>query len=180
MNGMSGNKIIVAIIGVGMLAGCVSVPDGPSVMVMPGDGKNFPQFRSDDYECRDFAHYQIGGKTADQAAANSGIESAAVGTVMGAAAGAAINGGRGAGVGAGAGLVMGSLIGADAANASGRSLQHRYDIAYEQCMYTKGNKVPMAGNFARSPRRANYSTPYLPPPPPDSTPPPDYYPPPSR
>jgi hypothetical protein len=170
---MNGKKILVSAALVGGLAGCVSVPDGPSVMVLPGDGKNFEQFRGDDYECRQFAHYQIGGKTADQAAANSGIETAAVGTVVGAAAGAAINGGQGAGVGAGAGLAMGSLIGADAARASGGSLQRRYDIAYEQCMYTKGNKVPMAGNFSNTRRQPRY----LPPPPP-----PGYgsYPPPPR
>lgn len=157
------------------LTACVSVPDGPSVMVLPGSTKNFDQFRSDDYQCRDFAHYQIGGKTADQAAVNSGIETAAVGTVVGAAAGAAIGGGRGAGVGAGAGLAMGSLVGADAANASSGTLQHRYDMAYLQCMYAKGNKVPMYGNvgygngsYANSRRARSYQ----PPPPPSSYPPP--------
>jgi hypothetical protein len=145
------------------LTGCVSIPDGPSVMVMPGAGKNFDQFRTDDYECRDFAHYQIGGKTANQTAANSGVETAVAGTAIGAAAGAAINGGRGAGVGAATGLALGSLVGADAANASGNSLQRRYDIAYEQCMYAKGNKVPMA-SAPPVRRRMRYSAP---PPPPD-------------
>jgi len=155
-----------------LLAGCVSVPDGPSVMVLPGDGKNFEAFRSDDYECRDFAHYQIGGKTADQAAVNSGVATAAVGTVVGAAAGAAINGGTGAAVGAGAGLAMGSLVGVDAGNSSAGSLQRRYDIAYQQCMYTKGNKVPMVGAIANSRphRQAIYSAP--PPPPSGWYPPP--------
>jgi hypothetical protein len=167
----------VAIASCGVLvAGCVSVPDGPSEMVLPGSGKSFEAFRGDDYECRQFAHYQIGGKTADQAAANSGIATAAVGTVVGAAAGAAINGGTGAAVGAGAGLAMGSLVGADAANSSAGSLQRRYDIAYQQCMYAKGNKVPVVGNAAGNvsgnyaPRRPVI---YQPPPPP-----PGWYPPP--
>lgn len=165
----------------GLLAGCVSTPHGPSVAVMPGDGKSFEQFRDDDYVCRDFAHYQIGGKTADQAVANSAVESAAVGTVLGAAAGAAINGGRGAGVGAGAGLLMGSLIGSDAANASGSNLQRRYDVAYEQCMYAKGEKIPVAGNMSSSRRQTRYAPPPPPPPPLDGySPPPGYYPPPPR
>jgi hypothetical protein len=165
---MKRKKIIGAAVCSILLAGCISVPDGPSVMVLPGDGKNFELFRGDDYECRDFAHYQVGGKTADQSAVNSGVATTAVGTVVGAAAGAAINGGRGAGVGAGAGLAMGSLVGADAARASGGSLQRRYDMAYQQCMYAKGNKVPMVGNFA--PRRPQN---YAPPPPPSG-----WYPPP--
>lgn len=171
---MRTNKIAICAALVSLVSGCVSVPDGPSVMVMPGDGKNFEQFRADDSECRQFAHYQIGGKTADQAVANSAVESAAVGTALGAAAGAAINGGKGAGVGAGAGLLMGSMIGADAANASGNTLQRRYDIAYQQCMYTKGDKIPVAGNMSGSRRQARY----LPPPPDGYSPPPSYYPPP--
>lgn len=174
---MKAKRLAISAAAIGLLAGCVSVPDGPSVMVMPGDGKNFDQFRGDDSECREFAHYQIGGKSAEQAAADSGVKTAAVGTAVGAAAGAAINGGEGAGVGAATGLAMGSLIGADAANASGSTLQHRYDIAYEQCMYAKGNKVPMAGNVSSVHRQPRY---YAPPPPPPYgyPPPPDYYPPP--
>jgi hypothetical protein len=172
---MNGKKILFSAVLMAGLAGCVSVPDGPSVMVLPGDGKNFNQFRNDDYECRDFAHYQIGGKTADQAAVNSGIETAAVGTVVGAAAGAAIGGGHGAGVGAGAGLAMGSLVGADAANASSSTLQRRYDMAYLQCMYAKGDKVPMygnmrSGNIANNRSARSYQSP--PPPPPGAYPPP--------
>lgn len=163
-------KIIGALASSALL-GCVSIPDGPSVTVMPGDGKNFDQFRADDSECRDFAHYQVGGKTADQTAVNSGVATAAVGTAVGAAAGAAINGGRGAGVGAATGLAMGSLIGANSAMASGNNLQRRYDIAYEQCMYAKGNKVPMTMS-RRAPSR------YAPPPADAYPPAPANYPPP--
>src|SRR5882672_1896220 len=45
------------------------------------------------------------------------------------------------------------------------SLQHRYDMAYTQCMYANGDKVPLAR--APSPRYAP-----LPPPPPQGEPPP--------
>ena len=63
-----------------LLGGCVSMPSGPGVMVLPGTGKNFDQFRADDMECRQFASNQVGGSTPDSAAENSGLKSAAVGT----------------------------------------------------------------------------------------------------
>ena len=44
-----------------LLAACATVPpSGPSVMVLPGSGKTFDQFRSDDFTCRQFADGQIG------------------------------------------------------------------------------------------------------------------------
>ena len=57
-------------------------------MVLPGTNKNFDQFRFDDGECRQYASYQVGGATAEDASVDSGVRSAAVGTVVGAAAGA--------------------------------------------------------------------------------------------
>lgn len=150
------------------LAGCASTPTGPGVMVLPGSGRSFDQFRFDDHECRQYASSQVGGANANQAATESGVKSAVVGTAVGAAAGGLIGGNAGAGVGAGIGLVGGALAGTDAANASGRTLQQRYDIGYQQCMYAKGHKIPMARNYAaRTPR---YSS--APPPPPPGTPPP--------
>ena len=74
-------------------------------MVLPGSGKSFEQFRTDDYQCRQFAIQQAGGATPNQASAASGVASAAVGTGLGAAAGAAIGGGPGAAIGAGGGLL---------------------------------------------------------------------------
>src|SRR5574341_2497367 len=108
---------------------------------MPGSGSSFEQFRFDDADCRQFAYSQAGGTTADQAAVDSGVRSAAVGTIIGAAAGAAIDGGHGAAVGAGTGLAIGALAGSGAASASSYELQRRYDSAYVQCMYAKGHKV---------------------------------------
>ncbi|MGB5080920.1 MAG: hypothetical protein WBO23_09270, partial [Burkholderiales bacterium] len=64
---------------------CASIPSGPSVMVLPGTGKSFDQFRADDFDCRQFAHYQVGGKEAEQAAGDSVAKSAALGTAVGAA-----------------------------------------------------------------------------------------------
>jgi outer membrane lipoprotein SlyB len=174
-----------------LLAACATVPTGPSVMALPGTGKNFEQFRADDAECRAYAESQTGGTTAEQASVDSGIKSAAVGTAIGAAAGAAFGGHQGAGVGAGAGLIVGSMAGAGAGQASARSLQQRYDNAYIQCMYAKGEDVPVAGQTRSMPARSRYAPPpryYAPPPPPvryvepprDYVPPPGYPPPPPR
>ena len=57
---------------------------------------------------------------------------------------AAGNAGVGAAIGAGSGLLLGSAWGIDAAQASGATLQNRYDMSYVQCMYANGNRVPMA------------------------------------
>ncbi|WP_340123660.1 glycine zipper family protein [Methylobacter svalbardensis] len=130
------------------VSGCVSLPSGPSVMVLPGTGFSFDQFRNDDAICQEYALFQVGGTTANQAAVNSGVTSAAVGTALGAAAGAAIGGGRGAAIGAGTGLVGGSLVGTGAASSSMYGVQQRYDMAYIQCMYAKGHQVPVSGQFS--------------------------------
>ena len=155
-----------------LLAACTSVPDGPSVLVLPGAGKSFDQFRADDVDCRQYASYQLGGKSANEAAVESGVTTAVIGTAMGAAAGALINGSSGAGIGAGAGLIGGTLVGASTANASSYSLQRRYDFSYQQCMYAKGNRVPVAGHISRPPPTMGSSTPPPPPPPPAALPPP--------
>ena len=44
-----------------LLAACASTPTGPNVMVLPGSGKSFDQFRFDDSACRQYAHVQAGG-----------------------------------------------------------------------------------------------------------------------
>jgi hypothetical protein len=152
-----------------LLGACVTVPEGPSLMALPGSGKSFDQFRADDFDCRQYAQMQIGGNTPAQAANNSAVTSAVVGTLLGAAAGAAINGSSGAGVGAGAGLLVGSMAGAGAGQSSAYDLQRRYDHAYVQCMYAKGESVPVSGRSMSSP---TYSAAPLPPPPPGPPPPP--------
>src|SRR5258708_8828375 len=90
-----------------LLVACVSMPKGPSVMVLPGTGKSFDQFRYDDVECRQFADVQVGGSSPSDIAADSAAKSAAVGTVIGAAAGAALGGRSRAAAGGGGGLLAG-------------------------------------------------------------------------
>jgi hypothetical protein len=145
-------------------------------MALPGTGKSFDQFRIDDASCRQFAYEQVGGVTAQQAAQNAAVSSAVVGTALGAAAGAAIGSatgemGAGAAIGAGSGLILGSAVGTGYATESYYEAQRRYDYAYLQCMYAKGNRIPVYGRFtsqspSASPRRASPS------PPPASYPPP--------
>jgi uncharacterized protein YcfJ len=168
-----------------LLAGCVHIPSGPNVMAMPGAGKSFETFEYDDAECRDWAHSRV-HPSASRAANDTAVANAALGTVVGAATGAAIGAAAGdpamgAAVGAGVGLLGGSVAGANEAEYARWSVQQRYDAAYTQCMYAKGNRVPvprssraaMAYNTPPPPPRGSRRE--LPPPPPGAPPlpPPD-------
>lgn len=145
-----------------LLAACTTMPKGPSMLVLPGTGQGFEQFRTDELVCRDYANTQVGGRDAQAASEDAAVRSAALGAALGAVAGAVIDGQRGAGVGAGTGLLFGGLAGTGTGPASGQSLQVRYDNAYLQCMYAKGHQVPIRGRMAgRAPAGAIY-----PPPPP--------------
>lgn len=158
-----------------MLGACAAIPSGPSVMALPGTGRSFDQFRDADADCRRFAFDQIGGMAANQAAIDSGAQSVVLGTALGALAGAAINGQHGAGVGAGLGLLLGSAASLETGQAATYDSQRRYDNAYIQCMYAKGDRVPVAGARVSgptgnaSPRPSSHP---LPPPPPPGYPPP--------
>ena len=163
------NNILAALVIGLLLAGCATVPSGPSVMVLPGTGKSFDQFQGDDLVCRQWAAQQI-GITPGQASAGSMASGAAIGTAVGAAAGAAIGAAAGspatgAAVGAGAGLLGGTAAGASRADTSGYAAQQRYDMTYMQCMYAKGNRIPVAQGAEphTSPPPAPPATPPLPP-----------------
>src|SRR5213592_2658738 len=116
--------------------------------------------------------------TTKQAATESAVSGAAIGTVLGAAAGAAVGAAAkspatGAAVGAGAGLLGGAAIGGSNAQAAGTQVQHRYDMTYMQCMYAKGNQIPMArGSFPSTYVGQPAASPPPPPPPPPGAPPP--------
>lgn len=159
-------SVLIMALSVAALSGCATVPTGPSVMVLPAPGKPFEVFQQDEAVCRQWAFQQSGaqpGQTINENIANS----AAVGTLTGAAIGAAIgsasgNVGSGAAIGAGAGLVGGAAAGSGPAYAAGYEVQRRYDIAYQQCMYAKGNQIPGA---VRQTGRAYRNLPPPPPPP---------------
>jgi uncharacterized protein YcfJ len=161
--------ILLALASVLMMSACSTIPSGPNVLVLPGTGKSFAQFQQDDAVCRDYALAGVGGKTPAQASTESGIKSAVVGTAIGTAAGAALGGHEGAAVGAGAGLIAGSAAGTGAAESTRGNLQRRYDTRYIQCMYAKGNRVPVYGSMVQHP--ATLSPPPGAPKPPAGTPP---------
>src|SRR5215470_11246448 len=133
------------------LAGCAIAPTGPAVMTLPGTGKSFDEFRADDAVCRQFANEQVNGLTPQQTATNTAIAGGAIGTAIGAAAGALIGG---------------------TAGGSWYDTQQRYDIGYMQCMYAKGNKIPVSARFASAPASAPQQARSYPPPPPPNAPPP--------
>ena len=157
-----------------LLGGCATMPTGPTVTVYPAPGKPFEVFQADDYACRQWAQEQIGGASPSQTANQNLATGAAVGTLAGAGLGALIgstsgHAGAGAAIGAGAGLLTGTAVASGPAASSQYTLQRRYDMAYQQCMYAKGNQIPGV-----RPVRA-----YGPPPPAYGPPPPGYGRPPS-
>jgi len=156
------------------LSACATIPTGPSVMAWPGPWKPFEVFQSDDAVCRQWASQQVGGQV--ESANQTLARGAAVGAMLGAGLGAAFgvaSGNVGAVVGFGA--ASGAMVGTAAASGpyygDQWEIQRRYDNAYLQCMYTKGNQVPGVGG--------TYRRAVPPPPPPGFTPPPSSaYPPP--
>jgi hypothetical protein len=140
-------RAAAAILVLAPLGACaVQPPPGPSVLATPGRNKSFAQFQAEDARCRQYAASANGGVTPGQAANQSAVGSAAIGTVLGAAAGALLgaaagNPGVGAAAGAGGGLLLGGAVGSDRARASGASFQQRYDMAYIQCTQASGNVI---------------------------------------
>ena len=154
------------------LSACATTPTGPMVRVMPGPDKPFEVFVQDQNECKAYASSQVSGEAEREN--NRAVGTAALTAAIGAALGAAVshNAGAGAGTGAAVGAATGTAIGAGNSNEANYSIQRRYDIAYQQCMYAKGNQVPgyypqgYGGGYPQ-----NYGGP-TPPPPPGSAPPP--------
>jgi hypothetical protein len=170
---MLSHAVLLALL---VLSGCATMPAGPSVLVLPAPDKPFDLFQVEDMSCRQWAGQQIGMSAQDTANQNT-VTGAVAGTALGAAAGALIGAGTGdaaagAAIGAGTGLLFGTSAGANAGQASGYETQRRYDNAYVQCMYAKGNQIP--GRV--QPYRVRRSSPPPPPPPDMSSVPPDYVP----
>jgi hypothetical protein len=140
-----------------LLVGCASMPSGPRVAVMPAPGKPFELFVQEDQICRQYATQSI-GQSANEFGRQSFANSAAAGVAIGAVAGGLMGGNDGVASGAGTGLLMGSMIGAGESDYGVSEAQRRYDIAYQQCMYAKGNQLPG--------QRYQNNVNYPPPPPP--------------
>lgn len=152
-------RMLLPVAGTLILSACATqMPTRPTVAVMPGPYKPFEVFQADDYFCRRFANQQVSGQTPGGAVAESTATGAAVGTALGAATGALIGrSGGAAAVGAGTGMLFGAAAGSSSGSQAAWELQRQYNIAYEQCMYSRGNQIP------------GYSAPTgVPPPPPSS------------
>lgn len=162
-----------------LLAGCATMPSGPAIPALPGTGKSVDAFQQDQAACQQYAQAVLGNGAAPEAvndrAAAGAVGTTAIGAASGAIIGSASNqGGQGAAIGAGIGLLIGAINAANASSATQWQLQQQYDNAYFQCMYSRGNQVPM---------RMSQRGQMMPPPtsgyptyPPPNTPPP--YPPP--
>jgi uncharacterized protein YcfJ len=147
--------------GILVFAGCATTPVGPTVQVMPGEGKSFAVFTADQDACKQYATQQVAGQA--QAANNQAIGTAVLSTALGTGLGAAVGGGYGARVGAASGAATGTAIGAGQTQANQMSIQQQYDNAFAQCMYAKHDQV--AGWEPAPPQ--TYGPPQqLPPPPP--------------
>jgi hypothetical protein len=165
-----GTSIFLSLV-LSTLIGCATIPNGPSVMVLPPQGKPFEQFMAEDAICRQWAAQQIGLNPREMVNQNT-VAGAVGGTVIGAGMGAAIGSasgdmGAGAAIGAASGLLIGTAAGANTGQVYGWEAQRRYDNAYMQCMYAKGNQIP--GVITRT-RRVQK----IPPPPPSGFPPPGF------
>jgi hypothetical protein len=145
-----------------VLSGCVTPPMGPTIPVMPGPNKSLQAFQQDENTCEGYASQRVAG--AAEAANNQALGTGVLTTALGAGLGAAVGGGRGAAIGAASGAVVGTGIGANTSAGAQYGIQQRYDMAYAQCMQTRGDKVPHPHRPRMYPPPPPY--PYPPPPPP--------------
>jgi len=147
---MRTKEIMLLCVGAGLLlSACAEQPIGPSVSVLPARNKPFSVFEQDDVSCKHYADEQVAGRA--NAANDKALETGAITTGVGALFGAVVGGGTGAGIGAASGAGLGTVLGAGSSEREQRSLQNQYNIAYSQCMYSKGNQVPGARTQAAPP-----------------------------
>jgi len=164
-------RLGISMVAIMALNACAPTVMAPTVPVMPGPNKPFPQFQADQQTCQAYANSQTAPLAAQ--ANNQAIGGALLTTALGAGLGAAIGGGRGAAIGAASGAAIGTGMAAQGSSIAGMSIQQQYDIYYSQCMYARGNQVP---GFSPT----QYAIPPYPgaggPPPPYGAPPPPPYP----
>jgi outer membrane lipoprotein SlyB len=130
--------VCVTLTGLLGLTSCAQ-PIGPTVQVLPPQGKAYAAFEADERECSLHTNELIGPLV--NRAAEAQLGTAAVGTLLGAGIGAAIGGGRGAGIGAAAGALGGAGVGTDQAASADARIQQTYDNTYAACMAAHGDLV---------------------------------------
>ena len=122
-----------------ILTACATTPMGPTVQVLPAPNKPFEVFQQDQIVCKQYAEQQVAGQA--DSANKSAAGTAAIGTGIGLLIGMATGNDHGAGVGAAIGLGAGTLAGTGKTQNTESSIQHQYNNAYVQCMYSKGNQI---------------------------------------
>jgi uncharacterized protein YcfJ len=133
--------LVTAVSVAALLSACAEQPVGPTVPVMPGQGKSFAQFQSDEAACEQYAGDRVAGRVKND------NDREANGTVLGAVLGTAI----GAAVGNTKGAIVGGVAGAAIGNSETgpgyrqHSIQGQYNLAYAQCMSSHGDQVPNDG-----------------------------------
>jgi hypothetical protein len=129
-----------------LLSGCATTPMGPTALVMPAPGKPFEVFVQDQGTCKQFASGEVdGGATMSNL---KQVGAFGITAALGAGLGAAVRGGRGAEIGGGVGALGGAAIASNGSARDQNSLQGRYNLAYTQCMYARGNQIASAARPA--------------------------------
>src|SRR5579871_4822565 len=139
-------KTIIGLSLLVVLAGCTPFavqPPGPSVMVLPPKGKPFEAYAQDHTVCKQFAAEEVAG--ADTQANLRTLGTVVTNAGLGAALGAAVGGG-GAAIGAASGAIAGAYVGANDTPWGVYQIQNRYNDAFLECMYAKGNQIPMSAS----------------------------------
>src|ERR1700682_1590124 len=128
----------IPLVALALVMGCDTMPQAPTVTTLPGIHKSVDEFRTDDVDCRQYAAAQLGSAVSASRGLGGGLTGALSGSAVCAATNPAVGGDRSATRG-----TAGSLIdGTDSAQFAGFGLQQRYNCAYVQCMYARGDRVP--------------------------------------
>ena len=143
---MSARPFVVVLLAAALLPGCATSPQGPTARVMPAPGKPFQVFQQDQEQCKQFADTETNGNALLSNAKQLGT--AVVSTALGGVLGAALSHTRGAPIGGALGAIIGTGAGARGAAGDQMAMQSRYDLAYTQCMYSRGNQVPGVAHAA--------------------------------
>ncbi len=139
---MSRISITIPLLAAALLSGCTTPPMGPTAVVMPAPGKPFEVFAQDQGMCKQFADSEVdGGATVSNL---KQFGTVAINAAIGAGVGDAMRGRTGAEFGGALGAIGGMGAAANGAAHDQYSLQGRYNLAYTQCMYARGNQLATA------------------------------------
>jgi len=131
----------ILLVALALLAGCDTMPVGPTVTALQGADKGLDEFRTDDADCRQHAYAHVREVMSASAYHANGVISTPPSAAICVAAGPATDGRDSP---AAAGRRTGSFIDwLYTAQFAGYGLQRHCNFAYVQCMYVKGDKVPL-------------------------------------